>query len=199
MNKTGTTTIENVFKEFGYKLGSQTAGELLIFDWYNRDFDKIIKHCDTAEVFQDVPFSLPHTYILIEQHYKNAKFILTVRDSAEQWYDSLINFHAKIWGDGKNPPTVEQLKNGSSLYPEFAYELLVRMFNTESDDIYNKEKLLMYYQNHINSVKHYFKNMPDKLIVLNVSCKEDYKKLCIFLGKPNLRDEFPWMNRAKTD
>jgi hypothetical protein len=197
LNKTGTTTIENVFKEFGYSLGSQKDGELLIFDWFNRDFNQIIKHCKTAEVFQDIPFSLSYTYIILEQHFENAKFILTVRDNAEQWYDSLINFHAKIWGNGENPPTVEQLKKGYSLYPGFAYETLVRAYNTEKEDIYNKEKLIFHYESHINYVKEYFKNKPDKLLVINVSKKEDYKRLCTFLKKPYLRDDFPWMNKTK--
>ena len=199
LNKTGTTTIENTFKEFGYKVGSQKNGELLIFDWYNRKFDSILKFCKSAEAFQDIPFSLPYTYIPINQLYKKSKFVLTVRDSPEQWYNSLCNFHSKVWGDGNLTPTIEQLKNGKSLYPGFAYELVIRMFNTDKSDLYNKEKLISFYNNHIFSVKEYFKSQPGKLIVINVSNKLDYKKLALFLDKPCLRNDFLWKNKTNNN
>jgi len=41
--KTGTTTLEKTLKEFNYKMGDQYTGELLVFDWFNKDFSKIIK------------------------------------------------------------------------------------------------------------------------------------------------------------
>ena len=59
-NKTGTTTLLHTLKELGYKMGNQARGELLFFDWYNRNFNPIVKYCKTADAFQDIPFSLVH-------------------------------------------------------------------------------------------------------------------------------------------
>lgn len=110
-SKTGTTSLESTLHGFGYKLGNQIKAELLIFDWYKRDFRNIIKLCKTADAFQDAPFSLPFTFIKLDQYFKNAKFILTIRDTPEQWYNSLTKFHSKLWLDGKNIISVEELKN----------------------------------------------------------------------------------------
>jgi hypothetical protein len=41
-NKTGTTTIEAVLHAFGYRLGVQRQGELLLEDWSRRDFGRIV-------------------------------------------------------------------------------------------------------------------------------------------------------------
>src|SRR5690606_32403789 len=99
LNKTGTTTLETGLKAFNYKMGDQKTGELLFKDWYKRDFKKIIALAKTADAFQDAPFSFPFTFIALDQHFPNAKFILTVRDSPEQWYKSLTTFHSKLWSD----------------------------------------------------------------------------------------------------
>ena len=42
LNKTGTTTLESVLKEFGYTLGNQVTAELLLEAWFARDFNQII-------------------------------------------------------------------------------------------------------------------------------------------------------------
>lgn len=198
LGKTGTTTIEEVFKDFGYKMGSQVKGELLIFDWYKRDFKNIIKLSKTADAFQDVPFSLPFTYIFLDRYFKNAKFILTERDTPEQWYDSLTKFHSKLWADGTLQPTAEQLKNANYRYKGFPYETVKIVYNTEDNDLYNEESLISFYNKHNTSVKDYFRNISDKLLVINVSKKNDYFRLCDFLNKKPIGDNFPWKNKTSS-
>lgn len=193
-NKTGTTTIEKTLKEFNFKLGNQIKGELLIFDWHNKDFKKIIKLCKTADAFQDIPFSLPNTYQVLDQYFKNAKFILTERDSSEQWYNSLTKFHSKLFSDGLTLPTSKQLKQAEYRYKGYVYQSFKLIFKTEDDNLYNKEVLINLYNNHIYLVKEYFKSRPEKLIIVNVSKKNDYFRLCKFLNKKPLRDDFLWKN-----
>ena len=195
-NKTGTTTIEKTLKEFNFKLGNQIKGELLIFDWYKRDFKKIIKLCKTANAFQDVPFSLPFTYIILDQYFKNAKFILSIRNNEDQWYNSLTKFHSKLFSDGSAIPTCKQLKEAEYRYKGFVYQTFKLIYNTKDDDIYNKETLINLYNNHNYLVKEYFKSRPEKLIVINVSKKNDYFRLCEFLNIKPLRDDFPWKNKT---
>lgn len=196
LNKTGTTTLEKVLKEFNYKLGNQIKGELLIEDWYKREFNEIIKLCNTADSFQDAPFSLPFTFIKLDQYFTNAKFILTKRDSPEQWYNSITKFHSKIWSDGENPPNIEQLKNAEYRYKGYAYEVNRMLFNTPENDPYNKEKFVKYYNDHNDFVKEYFRSNPEKLLIINVAIKEDYLRLCEFLGKQPISNNFPWENKT---
>ena len=74
-------------------MGDQKVAEVMTYYMFkNNDFSELKPYCQTAEAFQDVPFSLPNIYKKLYILYPNAKFILTIRDSAEQWYSSLINF-----------------------------------------------------------------------------------------------------------
>ncbi len=198
LNKTGTTTIEMVLNEFGYKLGNQHKGELLLHDWFNKNFEPIIKFSQSAEAFQDIPFSLPNTYMFLEQNFKNAKFILTIRDDEEQWYKSITKFHSKLWSDGIKKPTANDLRNAQYCYKGFAFDFNRYLFNTPENDPYNKEILKKAYNNHNSSVKEYFKNRTDKLLVINVSKDEDYIHLCKFLGKSPRGKSFPWENKTNS-
>ena len=196
LHKTGTTTIESVLKNLGYKLGSQAEGELLLDNWFNRDFKSIIKFCKTAEAFQDTPFSLPYTYIALDQYFKNAKFILTIRDTDEQWYNSITKFHSKKWADGQETPTLDQLKEASYRYKGYAYEFNRKVFTTPTYKPYEKRTLLDYYNHHNLSVKNYFRSKPHQFIEINVSEQKDYKRLVSFLGKKTDKEDFPWENKT---
>lgn len=195
-NKTGTTTIESVLKDFGYKLGNQIQGEMLLDAWYHRDFKEIIKFCKTADAFQDVPFSLPYTYQHLDLAYPGAKFILTERDNAEQWYQSLTKFHSKLWAKENRTPNMIDLKSVKDRYKDFAYQYIKYNFQTLDNDLYNKEVLIDHYLRHNDTVKSYFKSRPEKLLVINVSKSEDYATLCQFLDKPITRTDFPWENKT---
>jgi len=99
-NKTGTTSLELALSSLGFHMGNQARGELLFRDWCNRKFERIIQLATTADAFQDIPFSLPYTFQVMDLSFPDAKFILTVRDDPEQWYQSISTFHAKIVNGG---------------------------------------------------------------------------------------------------
>ena len=197
LNKTGTTTIEKVLENFHFTMGSQSKGELLIHDWFNRDYKKIIRLCKSADAFQDIPFSLPYTFMFLEQYFPKAKFILTIRDDAEQWYNSLTRFHANLWGNGKEAPNITQLKQAKYRYVGFAYDANRMMFNTPIEEPYHKETLINFYSRHNTSVIEYFRGKPHKLLVINVANKTDYLKLCDFVDKEPIGNDFPWENKTK--
>lgn len=196
LHKTGTTSIERTLKDLGYSIGNQKAGELLLKDWHKRDFRKIKLLTKTAQAFQDTPFSLPYTYIVMHQTYPNAQFILTVRNSAEEWYRSIVQYHSKLWGsnDG-NPPTKQQLKEANYIYKGRAYEANRMIFQTPENDLYHQPTMIQYYDSHLNSVRHYFKDSA-KFIEINVSKSDDYLRLCRFLNKEPKGNDFPWLNKT---
>lgn len=196
LNKTGTTSLREAMHDLGYVIGNQREGELLFDDWLIRDFKRLIKYCRTAQFFQDVPFSYPYTFMAVDQAFSNSKFVLTVRDNPEQWYNSLVNFYGKLFGNGKVPPTIEDLKKANYVYEGFPYDSLKKVLNVSDENLFNKEVLIESYTTHIEIVNDYFSYRKKDLLVLNVADKDAYKKLCDFLDKKCESTSFPWKNKT---
>ncbi len=195
LNKTGTTSVEKALIDLGYKMGDQRTGELLLEDWSKRDFSKLIELVKTADAFQDVPFSCPYTYMVLDHCFPNSKFILTIRDNPEQWYNSMTKFHAKLWGRDGQIPTVEDLKKADYIFEGYPF-LFPKYCTLTPDDPYNKEILFNFYNEHTRLVNEYFRFKQDKLLVINLSDLNSYHKMCSFLGKKPLYNEFPWENKT---
>lgn len=195
-NKTGTTSLKFAFKRLGYSVGNQRIAEILCDKYYFEDkFEPIIKYCRTAEVFQDVPFSYPKTYRYLDDYYPNSKFILTIRDSPEQWYNSLVKFHSKKFGKNGNVPTVEDLKNAVYIRKGFLYNT-VKVHGTPDEDPYNKEIMMNHYKEYNESVINYFKDRLKDLLVINLGEKDSYQKFEDFLNIDSQYNDFPWVNKT---
>lgn len=194
-NKTGTTTLEKTLLEFDYIVGHQRTAELLFDDISSNNYNSLIDYCKTAEAFQDVPFSFPHVYKTIDHYYPNSKFILTVRDSGEQWFNSLVNFHSKIWGNG-SIPTEKELANVNYVYKGYPLDTIKFIYGP---NLYEKEHYINVYQKHNQEVLAYFKNRPNDFICLNVNENEDYQKLCGFLKITSNKKSFYWENKTNCE
>lgn len=195
-NKTGTTSLEKAMLQLGFRIGDQRSGELLNVDWAQRNFKPIIDHCKTAEFFQDVPFSKPFTFIALDQAFPNAKFILTIRDSPEQWYNSLTGFHSKLWGKDGKIPSKEDLQNAMYISKGWVWTMNRLSYTTPEDNPYQKDILIKSYVDYNNSVVEYFRHRQSDLLILNVAKAGAYRKLCEFIGKPTTFEEFPWENKT---
>lgn len=101
-NKTGTTSLAKTFSEMGYKVGVQHKAEILIDDYFSGNYESIIDYCKSADFFQDIPFSNTNIYEILENVYPQAKFILSIRNNSETWYNSLVKFHDNGFYHGKN-------------------------------------------------------------------------------------------------
>ena len=177
-------------------IGNQRKAELLTPDYFEKNYQPLLDYCKTAEVFQDVPFSFLDTYRLLDQHFPNSKFILSVRDSSEQWYQSLTKFHAKRFGNG-NEPTWRDLKNADYVFKGWTYDIFLNEYNlNESDNPYNKEKLISYYENRNRDIIDYFKNRSNDLLVINLSEPSAYQKFCQFINVKSNKNNFPWANKT---
>ncbi|MCB0732344.1 MAG: hypothetical protein KDC88_15070 [Ignavibacteriae bacterium] len=196
MNKTGTTSMEALFHALNIPVGPQRPAELLISDYANNEFKRIIKFVRFNGVaFQDIPFSLPKTYEVLDKAFPNSKFILTIRDSDETWYNSLISFNGKLFANGKIP-TKENLQNAKYIYKGWMWQANRIIFKTPENDIYKKDVLIKQYNDYNNSVLEYFKNKPSKLLVVNVSQKDAAKQICQFLGTKKRLETMPWENKT---
>lgn len=195
-NKTGTTSLLKAMKDLQYDVAPQRPAELMLKDYAKRDFSALVEFCKKHEFFQDVPFSYYYTFIVLDQQFPGSKFILTVRDNPQQWYSSLVSFHAKKFGQNGQPATAKDLKEATYRYKGFAWEARQIAFDVTEEDPYPREKLIHMYQNHIDLVKDYFRYKPDQLLVINLSEKGAYQKLCHFLGKKPAYENMPWENKT---
>lgn len=194
-NKTGTTSLETFFKDHGFKVGNQRKAELLIDDYINRNWKPILQYCNTAQVFQDIPFSNEYLYVLLDYHFPDAKFILTERTTSEIWYNSITKFHSQLFGKNGNVPTKEDLQSGTYIYKGFIWKSFEEKYGETHNDIYNKEVLISNYENRNNSIKKYFKHKSN-LLVLDVSEKDSVYQLATFLGITPKYETFPWENKT---
>jgi hypothetical protein len=197
LNKTGTTSMKAAFEELGFIVAPQLPAEKLFFDWVKRDFKRIIAYCKTSgEAFQDIPFSLPFTYVILDHYFPNSKFILTIRNNPEQWYKSITRYHGKLWSQNNKIPTKNDLIKAKYIVEGYPYYALKHIFNTPDKDLYNKNMLINFYSKHIENVEEYFHGRANDLLILNVAKKNAYQKLAKFLGSKTNKTKFPWKNKT---
>lgn len=195
-NKTGTTSLLKAFQELGFIAARETESAKLLDRYLEKDFASIIRFCRRAQVFEDVPFSLPDLYRELDKAFPNSKFILTVRDNADQWYGSVVNFLSKLFGKG-SIPTVEDLKNARYIEKGWAWKLFQKMYNTEESDLFDKERLIQKYEEQNRNVIEYFENR-DCFLILNLSEEGSYQKFCNFIGVKSSKESFPWVHKTET-
>lgn len=195
-NKTGTTSLEQALRDFGYKVGLQSEAELLMDDWAVRDFRRIVQYCQTADAFQDVPFSLDFTYQVLDYTFPDSKFILTVRDNADEWYRSLVRFHGKLLGvDGV--PTADDLKNSSYRSQGWMWRTAQYVYGVDEVTLYDESIYKAHYTNHNNQAIEYFKFRPKDLLVLNISDPSAMQSLCNFLDIKYTGQAMPHLNKSQ--
>lgn len=194
-NKTGTTSIGVAFRDLGLKLGNQENAELLFHDWARNDYRRIISYCQSAQAFQDIPFSLHGTFVELDKAFPNAKFVLTVRNDAEEWYQSLVRFHSRIVDKGR-VPTKDDLRQYNYRYPGFMLDVFKHSFGAGGAEAYDRDAYVRYYEDHNNQVKEYFRGRQGKLLVLNLADSGAMEKLVTFLGFPYMGQKMPHLNSS---
>lgn len=197
-NKTGTTSVAKALADMGFKVARQRPAELLLEDWHNGDFSRIIQFCQDsgAQVFGDIPFSLPGTYEALDRAFPGSKFILTMRDSPEQWYHSLKSFHTKLFGkEGKLGR--EELMAADYVYKGWLWQVNQWVYRTPEEDPYDMNILTDHYIRYNESVMHYYRHRKKDLLVLNPAGMNANERLARFLGiRHTVKKELPWIHRT---
>jgi hypothetical protein len=192
-NKTGTSSLAEALTHLGYRVGSQRAAELLIEDWGRRDFRRLIALVHTADAFQDIPFSQDFTFQAMDSAFPGSKFILTVRDSPDQWYESVVRFTAKRLGLDR-PPTPDDLKQDPYVWKGWSYRCKELAVGRDAEHWFERERLIAHYNSHNQRVMAYFLNRPNDLLVLNVGDAEAMRQVCDFLSCPYRGQQMPHLN-----
>lgn len=132
----------------------------------------------------------------MDLYFPGSLFILTVRD-AEEWYESMVNFHLQSSVHGSRALSLEALKSAPYCYLGYAYETKVFLYDLPGDDPYHRDTLISHFNYHNRMVKDYFRNRPTDLLVLDITQKNAYNILCEFVGLKGNLENFPWENKTK--
>ena len=194
-NKTGTTSVESVMRGIGLTVGNQAEAEMLVHDWGRRDFRRILSYCQSADAFQDIPFSLPGTFAAVDEALPGSKFILTVRSSADKWFNSLERFHSQIVGKGR-VPTADDLREFNYRYPGYIADVMRLSYSADGSAFYDRVPYSAYYEAHNVAAREYFKDRPGQFLELNCESPDAMEKLLSFLGVPFTGQQMPRLNAS---
>ena len=181
--------------ENGFRCGDQSKGELLINAYADESWREIIKFCDTAEFFQDLPFSAPKMAEVLLKAFADAKYILTIRESAEIWYNSITEFHKIKFGKAGKLPTKSNLQKAPYRYKGFAWDANRALYDSPEKEPYQKDILIKAYEDHIHNVKQLFSGKQN-LLIIDISKPDAVLKLNHFLGIDSTLKTMPWLNKT---
>ncbi|MGC4251036.1 MAG: sulfotransferase [Sphingobium sp.] len=169
LNKTGTTTLGACFQKLGYRhMGYRRD---LLKAYRERRIEPVLEEIDRFESFEDWPY--PLMYRELADRYPDAKFVLTVRKSAEVWFDSLAR-HAR---QSRPLRHARKLAYGYH-YPDNA-----------------RDAHIAFYRAHNREAQDY---LGERVRVLCWEDGDQWEQLCGFIGAKVPDEPFPHINAGKT-
>jgi hypothetical protein len=210
-NKTGTTSIERMFKDLGYRCPDQVMQESQVVKaLYRGDFQPLKTLCENHDAFQDLPFSKESTYAQVDCMFPGSKFILTVRDP-KAWFESLTKFHLRtILKDAGvtklsdvNEMTFKDKAIG--LHENYLYHASKRHAAVVVDYKIHYDWSLLYdaahrideYESRNREIIKYFQYRPEQLLVIDLKTVKDTSKIIEFLGLSQaLITKMPHLNKS---
>jgi hypothetical protein len=205
LNKTGTTSFAGGMQSLGYNLFTESVGHNTLFpDIYHSSWGSTITALENERynLYQDMPFSLPGVYKKIYEFRPDDIYILTIRDSVEQFINTCKNFYRKQfqYNDIQNldeklfyrfeSSNVVTIHLENLFYSKFDFWGIKTFDNIEKklEDVYNK---------HNDDVVNFFesKNCSNFRIV-NVSKPGELKSVADWLRKETDNSDFPWLNKG---
>jgi len=165
--KTGTTTLGECFKVFGYRNFGYRLSLL------NKP-GLAMRVAEKNDSFEDWPWVL--FYKDMDEAFPGSKFVLTTRAST-RWLKSYRN------ATSKQRPTREQLAARKKVYG-VPFE---RITDTQ---------LVARYERHNDEVIRYFSDRTGDLLVVNWEAGDGWERLCAFLGQPVPDKPFPHANKG---
>jgi hypothetical protein len=193
-NKTGTTTLEGLLRLYGYNLPNQQEQSLrLTRACFACDYTELKSFVAHYDAFQDMPFP-------------GSRFILSERDG-DAWFDSLTRFYRKIYGlDQLDNLTREDVREKFTyLYRGYSLENFERQLTRYDkgtaelrwDLLFDRAFHIGQYRERNARIKHYFRNCPERLLVIDVTVEKTTRALCDFLNIPaEFAIDMPQLNKT---
>ena len=202
MNKTGTTSFQHDTEKFGFKYSITFDGMTkLMSDIHHGDYYSTFSYLDNPRynAYKDFPFSLPNVYKKIYDHRPNDLYVLTVRNNAEEWVESMIKYFGWLFKDNVNSSkTIFEIIRGpqSQRYSNYISPAFRGWGIDSFGDI--ESKLLKTYNEHNEGVMEFFDAKKSRnLLVVDVSKKNELKKFTDWVGIENENNDFSWLNKRK--
>ncbi len=170
LNRTGSSSLGRYFQMLGYMHSFETYSVHKIERMIN-DKKYLKKIMDRFEMHEDWPNAM--VYKELAEMYPNAKFILTIRESADKWFNSLLNTSIEEQKYSNTGNNVKKLIYGYSI------------INEEQ-----RAELVSFYNKHNSEVQDYFKG-TGRLLILSTGDSEKEKLICDFLGIPISSFNYP--------
>lgn len=169
-HKTGTSTLAEVLKIFGYSVtGSNWSTQEDIADTYVERCKERSKRFDG---FQDNPW--PLVYAEMDAMWPGSKFILTTRD-ADKWVASQVKHF------GRHETPMRRFIYGE----EYG-------FPAGNEAHYKKV-----FNDHIDAVRSHFEGRPEDFLEIDLTAGLGWDPICEFLGRDIPATPFPHANSAK--
>jgi hypothetical protein len=207
-NKTGTSTMQAVFRDLGLRVAPQQEGELAAIRFYRGQFGPLKDYIARHDAFQDAPFSIKSTYAQVDALFPGSKFILTHRPAAA-WFRSLVSYHLKILGEHgqRERPSAEAVQQFDYLFPGYLGVMAeVNWLGRVDADLqlerdwsllYDEAHYTALYEQRNRDIVRHFSERPQDLLVIDVTAEPDTRRIVEFLGLPDaLARPMPHENRT---
>jgi hypothetical protein len=202
LNKTGTSSFISSLEKLNFKhpkegINFMSCAQDVLHGDLNSTFSLLEN--ERFNLYSDIPFSFPIIYEKLYEKRPNDVFVLTVRTDFETWVNSVINFYVNLqekskdfWEDmtymhykWSNEKDEILLNNEFSLYYAWGIK--------ETSNLESKLKEL--YLNHNQKAIEFFSKNKSNFMVIDVSKKNELKKLCNWLGVETKQNDFDWVNK----
>lgn len=194
-NKTGTTSLSEFMRVNNISVAPQLPFEYNLESYFYKNYSTFVQMIKEDyfdyTFFQDVPFSLPEFYKIMDKEFENSKFILTIRDDEDVWYNSLIKFYKKNFPDFYSPKKI-----AGYVYEGWIFKILTSVYGAPKTNPYDEKSLKRSYSKHIDDVKKYFVG-KDNLLILNLKDKDVITKLENFLEVEFEHKNMPKLNSTE--
>ncbi len=179
LSRTGTKSLTQAVSILGYNVVHYPV-EQNVFDELTKgtyDFS-LLEDLDGITDITVAPF-----YAQLDKLYPDSKFILTIRDKND-WLNGL----EKHW---KNRAAFDDTQ-GRELHMKIRRFLRSAVYGTYT---FNWNRMSFVYDQHLQNAKSYFRNRPNKLLIIDITKGEGWEKLCYFMNKPIPDIPFPQIKR----
>ena len=139
---------------------------------------------------------MPFTFVALDREFPGAKFILSVRSDADEWYGSLIRYFTNLIGKGRLP-IADDLKEFPYPYKGWMFEAAMLIAATAEQELFDKSKWIRFYESHNAAVWEYFRHRPQSLLTIDLADRDAAERLMNFLGLPYDGQAMPHLNRTK--
>lgn len=175
LSRTGTKSLTVALYILGYNIIHYPSDNATFEDLSSGNYNfSVLKDYDGISDITISPY-----YAQLDKIFPNSKFILTMRDK-----NTWLNSFERHWSDRDpfNDPTQTET------YMKIRRFLRASVYGSYK---FNRDRMSYVFDLHLKNVLDYFKDKPEKLLILNIFEEGAWKKLCNFFNRPVITSLFP--------